>query len=274
MNRQLPDPATLDWGSMSKAEFKRRELEYELAHEDNAIILRGTNRMQQQDKFNTDEVLALAVAVDREQGFIRSGYGFTDENGKTVKDNKTAIMMNLLDRVEEKIVITDEDRKTAESMKEHFSGSLTFKKLGATLNDFEQAVLNLVNTDEVGVYEVSVAASLPNSMRHSVKRDAVKERLDALIARSLPVGSLNQRGRFVLDVVDVTFIKKMGVHMVTCIESDNNVVKFWFSKDPDVTGVLQGNTITVTGFVKTQGKSKYSNCMETMINRVKVEKIG
>lgn len=34
----LPDPDTLDWGSMSKAEFKRRELEYELQHEENSYV--------------------------------------------------------------------------------------------------------------------------------------------------------------------------------------------------------------------------------------------
>jgi len=268
VSKQLPDPSTLDWGSMSKAEFKRWELEYELAHETNG----NYTRSKKVSTWNTNEVIATAIAVDRKQGFIRSGYGYTDQNGVEIKDNKTAIMHHLLTR--DTIEITDQDRADAEELKEHFAGSMTFKKLGGTLNDFETAILALVNKDEIDTYGVAVAASLPNSMRHSAKRDAVKERLDSLIAVSEAVGVQNKRGHFTLDVVDVTFIKKMGIHMVTCIEGGKNVVKFWFSKDPDVTGILEGNSITVTAFVKSQGKSKYSNCMETMINRVKVEKIG
>ena len=115
---------------------------------------------------------------------------------------------------------------------------------------------------------------MPNSLRHTLKREGVKDTLDSLIGQSEVVGTLNKRSQFTLKVLDVTFIKKMDVHMITCLESDKNGVKFWFSKDPDVTGILEGNTITVTGFVKTQSKSKYSNCMETMINRVKIEKIA
>lgn len=268
MNKQLPDPTTLDWGSMSKTEFKRRELEYELAHEANG----NYTRSKKVTTWNTDEVIAVAIAVDRTQGFIRSGYGYTDQSGKEILDNKTAIMHHLMDR--NTVEITEQDRADAQALKDHFAGSMTFKKLGGVLNDFETAILGLVNKQEVGTYEVAVAASLPNSLRHSLKRDAVKERLDSLIAVSEPIGTQGKRGQFTLDVVDVTFIKKMGIHMVTCIEGDKNVVKFWFSKDPDMTGIIQGKKITVTGFVKSQGKSKYSNCQETMINRVKVEKIG
>lgn len=222
--------------------------------------------------WNVDEVLACACAVDRQQGFIRSGYGYTDQSGVEIKDNKTAIMLHLTEQ--SPVNIQDSDRETAIELKNHFAGSMTFKKLGGVLNDFETAILGLVNKQEVGTYEVAVAASLPNSLRHSQKRDAVKEKLDSLIALSEPIGSQGKRGQFTLEVIDVTFIKKMGIHMVTCIESDKNVVKFWFSKDPDMTGIIQGKKVTVTGFVKSQGKSKYSNCQETMINRVKVEKIG
>lgn len=221
--------------------------------------------------YNVDQVLELSVAIDREQGFIRSGYGITDESGKFIADNKSR-MISVLNG-EGTVEITEQDKEKAVELKDYFSTSLTFKKLGVTLNDFEDAVLKIVNNEQTDSFGVSVAASLPNSMRHSSKRDTVKETLDALIAVSAPVGKLNQRSKFDLDVIDVTYIKKMGVHMVTCLEKKQNVVKFWFSKDPDISGVFENRSITVTGFVKSQGKSKYSNCMETMINRVKIESI-
>ena len=48
--------------------------------------------------WNVDEVLACACAVDRQQGFIRSGYGYTNQSGVEIKDNKTAIMLNLTEQ--------------------------------------------------------------------------------------------------------------------------------------------------------------------------------
>ena len=223
-------------------------------------------------EFPTNDVLATAVAVDRIQCFIRSGQGYTKEDGTVIDDNKTTIMKHLIG--DNPVDVTDVDIAKANEIKESFSSSLTFKKLGASLSEFDNAVLGLVPGDTCDTYKVAVAASLPNSLRHTLKREGVKDTLDSLIGQSEVVGTLNKRSQFTLKVLDVTFIKKMDVHMITCLESDKNVVKFWFSKDPDVTGILEGNTITVTGFVKTQSKSKYSNCMETMINRVKIEKIA
>ena len=43
-------------------------------------------------EFPTNDVLATAVAVDRIQGFIRSGQGYTKEDGTIVSDNKTTII--------------------------------------------------------------------------------------------------------------------------------------------------------------------------------------
>jgi len=223
------------------------------------------------DLYNVDTVLALSIAIDREQGFIRSGYGYTDPTGKTIQDNKSRMVSALSNP--ELVQVNDADIEAAKTLKDYFASSLTFKKLGMSLNEFEDAVLKIVSNEETDTFGVSVAASLPNSMRHSTKRDTVKEQLDTLIPVSAPVGSLHKRTHMTLDVVDITYIKKMGVHMVTCVENKQNVVKFWFSKDPDVTGIFENKTINITGFVKSQGKSKYSNCMETMINRVKIESV-
>ena len=60
--------------------------------------------------YNTDAVLALSVAIDRQQGFIKSGFGYYDYNtSKHVHDNKTAIAM-ALSVTEQTVDVTDEGR--------------------------------------------------------------------------------------------------------------------------------------------------------------------
>ena len=77
-------------------------------------------------EFPTNDVLATAVAVDRIQGFIRSGQGYTKEDGTVIDDNKTTIMKHLIG--DNPVDVTDVDIAKANEIKESFSSSLTFKK--------------------------------------------------------------------------------------------------------------------------------------------------
>ena len=52
---------------------------------------------RQKTQYNTRQVLELAIEVDKAQGFIKSGYGYFDQNAdKHVYDNKTSIL-NMLE---------------------------------------------------------------------------------------------------------------------------------------------------------------------------------
>ena len=61
----LPDPNTLDWGNMSKAEFKRMELAYELADEDNAPAYRKPVKVVPLKTVKLTDALAVAYAAYR-----------------------------------------------------------------------------------------------------------------------------------------------------------------------------------------------------------------
>ena len=242
--------------------------------------MRRTSRLvyKTNPKFPTLDVIATAIAVDNKQGFIRSGQGYTkvndDGSEEVMKDNKTILLHSLLNKEGEGIKPTTSDREAAVHLVDDVTGRLTMKKLGSNLNEFETALMENVTAETVGVYGVALIASIPNTQKHQTKRDTVKDKLDNLISSSEIVGTMSTRNMFTLDIIDITFVKKMGVFMVTGLENKKNVVKFWFSKDPDISGILEGKTVTLAGFVKSQGKSRYSNCQETIINRVKVEKVS
>ena len=242
--------------------------------------MRRTSRLvyKTNPEFLTLDVIATAIAVDNKQGFVRSGQGYTKihDNGseEIIKDNKTVVLHSLLNKEGEGIKPTTSDKEAAVHLVDDVTGRLTMKKLGGNLNEFETALMENVTAEKVGVYGVALIASIPNTQKHQVKRDTVKDKLDNLISSSEVVGTMSTRSMFTLDIIDITFVKKMSIFMVTGLENKKNVVKFWFSKDPDITGILEGKTVTLTGFVKSQGKSKYSNCQETIINRVKVVEVS
>jgi tetrahydromethanopterin S-methyltransferase subunit F len=215
--------------------------------------------------------LQLSVYVDDQQGFIKSGFGFYDsDRGEETKDNKTAIfqyMNGTVDMPE----ITDQQKERAVEIREYFKGTLVAKKLMGTLNSFEDGVIKSIGNNETNSFGVSVIASLPNSLRISKKRDDLDNWFDDLRDKSEFIGKRGERLRFGVYVRDVKFIAKYGIHLVTCVDKEENIVKFFFSKEPDIAGLLEGRNVILTGKVKQHDVSKFSQCKETVINYVRVE---
>jgi tetrahydromethanopterin S-methyltransferase subunit F len=221
--------------------------------------------------YNVDQALQLSVYVDDQQGFIKSGFGFYDsDRGEETKDNKTAIfqyMNGTVDMPE----ITDQQKERAVEIREYFKGTLVAKKLMGTLNSFEDGVIKSIGNNETNSFGISVIASLPNSLRISKKRDDLDTWFDELRDKSEFIGKRGERLRFGVYVRDVKFIAKYGIHLVTCVDKDDNIVKFFFSKEPDIAGLLEGRNVILTGKVKQHDVSKFSQCKETVINYVRVE---
>ena len=221
--------------------------------------------------YNVDQVLQLSVYVDDQQGFIKSGFGFYDsDRGEETKDNKTAIFHYINGNVDMP-EITEDQKERANSIREYFKGTLVAKKLMGTLNSFEDGVIKSIGNNETNSFGVSVIASLPNSLRISKKRDDLDDWFDNLRDKSEFIGKRGERLRFGAYVRDVKFIAKYGIHLVTCVDKNENIVKFFFNKEPDIAGLLEGRNVILTGKVKQHDVSKFSQCKETVINYVRVE---
>ena len=224
-------------------------------------------------KYKLMDVLELAIAIDDAQGFIKSGYGYYDyRNEREVLDNKSAITRILNNYPEAPVIeVKAEHRERAQELKEYFDSVIVMKKLTGSVNGFEDSVGKIIGGDEVDNYGVSVMASLPNSLRIQKQRDEMEEFYDEKRPLSNFVGQVGKRGCFSLLIKDVKYIAKYNIHLVTCLEGDANLVKFFWNKDPDIAELIVGKVMTVTGFVKEQSVSKFSNCNETVINRIKIQ---
>jgi hypothetical protein len=227
-------------------------------------------------EYNVVQALELAVYVDDMQGFVKSGYGYHDyERNVQVFDNKTTIW-NYLTGQENFAMpeISEKQKAQAKEIREHFKDNLVAKKLMGTLNSFETSVMSAIGNESTDNFGLSVIASLPNSYRVAAKRDALDNWFDDLRDKSEFVGKIGERRRFAALIKDVKFIAKFGIHLVTCVDENDNIVKFFFNKEPDIAGLLEGKQVILTGKVKTHDVSKFSKCNETVFNYVRVEEKG
>ena len=180
--------------------------------------------------YDTNNVLQLAILVDRNQGFIKSGFGFYDHNSKTTThDNKTAIM-RILEGIDLLPDISDDVVAESVAIKTSFKEELVGKKLMNKINSFEESVMSTLGGGMTEAFGVSILASLPNSFRVQAKRQELDNWFDARRATSEFVGKVGDRLRFDVEVKDVKFIAKFGIHLVTCVNSDGNIVKFFFNR--------------------------------------------
>lgn len=224
-------------------------------------------------QYDSRQVLELAIEVDKNQGFIKSGFGYYDRAAdKRVNDNKTQIM-NFMTGVENMISIGEDTVTQADKIVDEFQHELIAKKMMGTINDFEQGVLNSIGNQTTDGFGVAVIASLPNSFRVMQKRQGMDAFFDQHRKDSEFVGKVGERLMFQAHIKDVKFIAKYSIHLVTCVDTQGNLCKFFFNREPDIAGILEGTDVMLTGKVKTHDVSKFSNCKETVFNYVKISQI-
>lgn len=213
--------------------------------------------------FDTNEVVAVSCAVDRVNGFVKKtevGYG---ENVNK-KPNVHYLYEHFCNN--EKTEVLDTDRELAEEIIDYLKG-LSFKALERKLTEFETNVLNFVGSEKVNKSQLGIAASLPNVYRNKLEADVWTVRESELARTSDYLGELGKRSDFTAKIENLRYIAKTMSYLVSCSVDDKNILKFF---TVDKVGNV-GDIINVTGFVKGQNVSNYSNAKETMINRIKIK---
>ena len=161
-------------------------------------------------------------------------------------------------------VADEEDYEVADTIISYYTG-LMLKAMGATINDFEQKVLGLVNAGNVAANEFGIVASLPKSYFRSVERDAVEAQQRALSDDSQYVGKIGETVELAIEVLRCNFIQKLNCHVVNA-RAGNDLIVFFTSNANDFDGMRCGN---IKGRVKRHQTSNYHGGKETVLNYVK-----
>lgn len=214
----------------------------------------------QPNKFNIKDVVAVACAVDRTNGFVKKSDVYSQSDKKP---NVSFLYEHFCNN--EKTECLPSDFELAEEIIDYLKG-LSFKALERKLTDFETNVLNFVGSEEVGKEQLGIAASLPNVYRNKLEADTWTTREAELARTSDYVGQVGQRSEFTAKIENLRYIAKTATYLVSCSVDDKHILKFFSG----VASGKVGDTVNITGFVKSQGVSSYSNAKETMINRTKI----
>lgn len=225
-------------------------------------------------EYTPNEVLAIAFEVQDQQGFIRSGHGYTkyddDLNPVEVNDNKTEV----IDKIKAGYRSTGDKLATAKSEIERIQGKLMFKKLTQNLTSFEKSMLDALDSaTPLTNYAVSIIASVPNSIEVDKQREKFEEKMATLKHHSEFYGNKGKRYDMTAEVLDAKYIQSREVYMITTLVNDRDILKFWWRDQPDLCDLIKGRKISMRGTVNRHEKNKYTGAKETMINRVKINSI-
>ena len=246
------------------------------------------------ETYKVMESLAVAVAVDRVQGFIKANEGFYDqENDVRVEDNRTVALRTLrfmagkpVDVAENEkrpvvIVPTPDDYARAQEIFNYFDQILLMDKMGDNLvktnkdgrvNDYNLQLSQLFDRGESDVNkELAMLVSLPNSRRIADTREAM-DQFYASHRRMGYVGDLGQRLKIAGRVMDVKYLPKHEIYLATVLTTNSQIVKFFVNdKLASMARGLCGKDIVFTGTVKKHEVNQFTGCQETVFNRIKLE---
>lgn len=246
------------------------------------------------ETFPVLDALAVAVAVDRSQGFIKSQQGYYDPDTDTrVDDNRVVVLRTLRAQagkdVEKDsqgrqlytILPTAEDHASAQEIFEYFDQVLLMDKMADALvkqstdgrvNDFNLLMSQMFDKGEVDVNkELAMLVSLPNSRRIAVKREEMETFYDTHKMNGY-IGDVKQRLKITGKVMDVKFIPRHAIHLATVVTAEGKLAKFFMNdKMSDLAKSIRGKDITLVGTVKKQEMNTFTGCQETVFNRIKLE---
>lgn len=214
--------------------------------------------------FPTKEVLSVSAAAHRiNDGFIKKDQVRFDEKHKN-KTCNSDLLYNHFYRENEKLQVLEKDTDLAEIIIDYLKG-LSFKAIERELTDFEKNVLKLVSGENIEKEKIGIAASLPKVYLNKLEQDSWTDRENILSATSQAQGKLHERGTFDVVIEFCRYIPRTMSYLVTTSIDDKHILKFFHDKNFKV-----GTKIKIDGYVKSQGRGRYHNGQETIINRVKV----
>jgi len=273
----LPDPNTLDWGNMSKAEFKRWELEYELADETNTRV-RYSKPLPPKTVKLTD-ALAVAYAAYRinNNTYTKDTRRFSTEENKTQFDNKSlvryywAMKLQLSDAPYlpsdfEMFEPTEEDYA---NVQEALKWMRRYVMLGlGDLDDFKADMVKELSQDEVKVMGMGRIAFAPEFIARDQHESGLKKTIRVEYRDSKHIEPVGEKIDDVIEILDKRYSSQWESYNYTAVTADGNLVSFMNKWQHDV-----GARLRIKAKVKSHTKNRLFSADETRLNYVKLYKV-
>jgi hypothetical protein len=277
----LPDPATLDWGSMSKAEFKRMELAYELADED-AALKHSYNKSYRTVPLKTvpfTEALAVAYAAYRinNNTYTKDTRRFSEGDNKTQFDNKSLVRFYWQKKLNtqdaqwlpsdfEMFEPTEEDYA---NVQEALKWMKRYVMLGlGELDSFKADMVKELSQDEVKIAGMGRIAFAPEFIARDQHESGLKKEIRVEYRDSQYLGAEKDSVEAVIAILDKRYSSQWESYNYTAVTTEGNLVSFMNKFAYDVGAMLR-----CKAKVKAQTKNRLFEANETRLNYVKLYKV-
>jgi len=275
----LPDPATLDWGSMSKAEFKRTELAYELAHEDNQTANRFYSKQVVPLKtVPLTEALAVAYAAQRINGaYIKHTQRFSEPENKTKFANKELVRYywekknNTSDAkwLPSDFVMFEPTEADYESVQEALTWMRRYVMLGlGELDDFKADMVKELSQDQVPFKGMGRIAYAPEFIARDQHESGLKKTIRVEYRDSKHIEPVGASVETVVEILDKRYSSQWESYNYTCVTTDGNLVSFMNKFEHSV-----GDRKRIKAKVKAHTQNRLFSANETRLNYVKLYKV-
>ena len=272
----LPDPNTLDWGNMSKAEFKRNELAYELADEDNTPVARTP--IFKMKTVSLQDALAVAYAAYRINGntYTKDTRRFSTEGNKTQFDNKSLVRFywekkqdtrdaQYLPSDFEMFEPTEADYASVEEARKWMK---RYVMLGlGELDGFKAEMVRELSQDEVAVKSMGRIAYAPEFIARDQKETALTKTIRIEYRDSKHIEPVGASVEGVAKILDKRWSSQWEKFNYTAV-IDGNLVSFMNKFDYAVDSMVR-----VKAKVKSHTKNRMFSADETRLNYVKLYKV-
>lgn len=282
MTNQLPDPNDLNWGSMSKAEFKRNELAFELAHEEDEAITKihkpySTPVLVIKTVSLTD-ALAVAYAAYRINGnqYVKDTRRFSTEGNKTQFDNKSLVRYywekknnvygaQYLPADFEMFEPTEADYASVEEARKWMK---RYVMLGlGELDSFKVDMIKELSQDKIVLKNMGRIAYAPEFVARDQQEAGLKKTIRVEYRDSKHVEPVGATVEGVIEFLDKRYSKQWESHNYTGV-IDGNLVSFMNKFEHTV-----GSRMRIKAKVKSHTKNRLFSADETRLNYVKLYKV-
>ena len=275
MATKLPDPAELNWGAMTKQEFKRMELAYELQDEDDTPITRKPLPLK---TVSLQDALAVAYAAYRvnKETYIKETRRFTEEGNKTQFPNKDLVRYYWMKKLNysdaqwlpsdfEMFEPTEADYASVEEARKWMK---RYVMLGlGELDGFKQDMIKELSKDEVPVKGMGRIAFAPEFIKRDRHETSLTKTIRVEYRDSKHIEPVGATVEGVVEFLDKRYSAQWESYNYTCV-IDGNLVSFMNKFDHAV-----GARMRLKGKVKSHTKNKLFSADETRLNYVKLYKV-
>jgi len=274
----LPHPDTLDWGSMSKDEFKRMELAYELADETNTKVRKMKPKVVQKTVSITD-ALAVAYAAYRinKETYVKDTRRFSEDGNITMFRNKDLVEFYWQKKTDAReaewlpsdfkmFEPTEEDyAKVTEALK--WMKRYVMLGLG-DLDDFKADMVKELSQNEVRVKGMGRIAYAPAFIKRDMHENSLKKEIRVEYRDSQHLGKEKEPVEAVVKILDKRYSSQWESYNYTAVTTEGNLVSYMNKFDQEI-----GSMKRIKAKVKAHTKNRLFGANETRLNYVKLYKV-